>query len=139
MNKYLKEFLHRGLMVGGFGPIVAGIVYLIIGLVVKDVTVLPYEMFMSILSTYILAFLVAGASVFYQIEKWSFTKASLFHFIILYVSYTLCYLVNDWISFTLIDYLIFTAIFIAGYIIIWLIIVISIKSAEKRLNEKINN
>lgn len=30
MNKYVKEFLHRGLMFGGFGPIIAGIVYLIL-------------------------------------------------------------------------------------------------------------
>ena len=27
MNKYLKAFLHRGLIFGGFGPIVLGIVY----------------------------------------------------------------------------------------------------------------
>ena len=30
MNCYVKEFLKRGLMFGGFGPIVAGIVYLIL-------------------------------------------------------------------------------------------------------------
>ena len=35
MNKYLKEFLHRGLIFGGFGPLVAGIVFLIIGLTNK--------------------------------------------------------------------------------------------------------
>ena len=64
MNKYFKEFLHRGLMFWGFGPIVAKTVYLIIGFCIKEITVLPYDMFMAILSTYILAFLVAGASVF---------------------------------------------------------------------------
>ena len=31
MNKYLKIFLHRGLIFGGFGPIVVGIVYFILG------------------------------------------------------------------------------------------------------------
>lgn len=139
MNKYLKEFLHRGLIFGGFGPLVAGIVYLIIGLTNKEVMVLPYDMFMAILSTYILAFLVSGASVFYQIEKLGFAKSSLLHFIVLYAAYTFCYLVNDWISFALTDYLIFTGIFIAGYLVIWLIVILSIKATEKKLNKKINN
>ena len=30
MNKYVKEFFKRGLIFSGFGPIVAGIVYLCI-------------------------------------------------------------------------------------------------------------
>ena len=30
MNKYVREFLHRGLMFGGFGPIVFGIIILCI-------------------------------------------------------------------------------------------------------------
>ena len=32
MNIYLKRFLQRGLVFGGFGPIIAGIVYYIISL-----------------------------------------------------------------------------------------------------------
>ena len=30
MNKYLKEFFHRGLIFGGFGPIILGIVFAIL-------------------------------------------------------------------------------------------------------------
>ena len=30
MTKYVKQFLHRGLVFGGFGPIVAGIIYAIL-------------------------------------------------------------------------------------------------------------
>ena len=36
MNKYLKEFLLRGLMFSGFGPIICGIVFLILNYTVKD-------------------------------------------------------------------------------------------------------
>ena len=32
MNKYVRSFLHRGLMFGGFGPIIIGIVYLVLGI-----------------------------------------------------------------------------------------------------------
>ena len=37
-------------MFGGFSTIVVGIVYLINSFCIKDVTVLPYDMFMAILS-----------------------------------------------------------------------------------------
>ena len=30
MNKYVKEFFHRGLMFAGFGPIVLGIIFAIL-------------------------------------------------------------------------------------------------------------
>ncbi len=45
MNKYLKEFLHRGLMFSGFGPVISGIVYLILNYTIDDFSVSGKEMF----------------------------------------------------------------------------------------------
>ena len=37
MNKYFKEYLKRGMAFGGFGPIIGGIVYLILSIYVAYV------------------------------------------------------------------------------------------------------
>lgn len=39
MNKYVKEYLHRGFMFGGSGLIIAGIVYFIINLNVGGISI----------------------------------------------------------------------------------------------------
>ena len=95
MNRYFKEFLHRGLMFGGFGPVVLGIIYWILSETVADFTVSGFETFLGIVSTYILAFVQAGASVFNQIEHWSLPKSLLCHFSTLFAAYTLGYLGNN--------------------------------------------
>ena len=137
MNKNLKAYLNRGILFGGFGPIVVAIVYAIVGVATKDNLITTTNFLLATISSYILAFLVAGSSMFYQIEHWGLTKASLLHALSLYVAYLCCYLLNSWIAFDIINVLIFTGIFIVGYLVIWLIIYISIKHTEKKLNKKV--
>ena len=138
MNKYLKEFLHRGLIFGGFGPIVTGIIYLILSYTIEDFSLDGVEMFMAIISTYILAFVHAGASVFNQIENWPISKSLLCHLSILYLAYTFCYLFNSWIPFDWRILLIFTAIFIAVYFVIWITVFVSIKVTSNKFNSKLS-
>ena len=69
MKVYIKAFLHRGLIFSGFGPIIASIVYLCLSLSIPDFMLTGTEMFVAILSTYLLAFIHAGSSVFHQIES----------------------------------------------------------------------
>ena len=138
MNKYLKCFLHRGLIFGGFGPIVAGIIYLILSFSIDDFSVGGTEMFTAIFSTYILAFVHAGASIFNQIESWPIAKSLLFHFGSLYLAYTLCYLINSWIPFKIAALLIYTLVFIAVYFAVWLTVVASIKVTSQRINKKLS-
>ena len=137
MNKYFKEFLHRGLMFGGFGPIVAGIVFFILSLTLDNFSLSGSEVLLSIVSTYLLAFLHAGASIFNQIEHWSVGKSLLFHFLTLYLAYSLCYIANSWIPFEPMVLLIFTAIFAVAYFVIWLSVYFTVKATRKKLNEKI--
>ena len=138
MNKYVKSFLQRGLAFGGFGPIIAGIIYLILSFSIDNFTLTGVDVFVAILSTYILAFVHAGASIFNQIESWGIAKSLLCHLGLLYVSYLLCYIVNSWIPFEWAVIGIFSLIFIIAYLIIWLIVYISIKATSKRFNEKIS-
>ena len=60
MNKYLKEFLHRGLLFGGFGPIILGIIYAVLESTLKDFALSGIQVLIAIISIYILAFLSRG-------------------------------------------------------------------------------
>lgn len=137
MNKYLKAFLHRGLMFGGFGPIILGIIYAILQNTVENFTLNGTELLVAIISIYLLAFIQAGASVFNQIESFSIPKALFCHLSLLYLAYITCYLVNNWIPFSTDVILIFTAIFLVVYFAVWLTVYISVKIASKKLNAKL--
>ena len=139
MNRYLKSFLQRGLIFGGFGPIISGVVYLVLDRFVPHVAVSGTDLFVIILSTYLLAFIHAGASIFNQIDHWPIAKSLLCHFGSLYAAYLLCYMINRWIAFKLSIVLIFTAIFVAGYAVVWLTVFIVAKITEIKLNDKIKS
>lgn len=137
MNKYLKEYLHRGLMFGGFGPIILGIIYFILSKTLNDFSLSGGEVLLAIASTYLLAFVQAGSSVFNQIEHWSLTKSLLCHFMSLYFVYVLCYAANSWIPFERGVVAIFTAIFVVLYFAIWITVYFSVKATSKKLNHTI--
>ena len=133
----VRDFFLRGLLFGGFGPIIAGIVYLILHLTLQDLTLTGLQVFTTIVSTYLLAFVHAGASVFNQIESWPLAKSTLCHFGLLYIAYVLCYVINSWIPFEPLVLGIFTAIFAVGYAVIWLAVYVSIRVTVKRLNSSL--
>lgn len=133
----VRDFFFRGLLFGGFGPVIAGIVYLILHLTLEDLTLTGLQVFTVIVSTYLLAFVHAGASVFNQIESWPLAKSTLCHFGLLYIAYVLCYVINSWIPFEPLVLGIFTAIFAVGYAVIWLAVYVSIRVTVKRLNRSL--
>lgn len=133
----VRDFFLRGFMFGGSGPIIAGIVYLILHFTLQDLTLDGLQVFTAIISTYLLAFVHAGASVFHQIESWSLGKSALCQLSLLYVAYALCYIVNTWLPFDPLSLGIFTGIFIGGYGVIWLIIYFSIKATVRKLNREL--
>lgn len=139
MNKYLKEFLHRGLIFGGFGPIVLGIIYFAISKKYTDINFGGSEILLGIVSVYLLAFIHAGASVFNQIEEWGLNKSIGFHFGALYIAYSVCYLINTWIPFNIKAFLIFTAVFVILYAVVWTVVYLCVRNSGKRISEKLKN
>ena len=137
MNKYLKSFLHRGLIFSGFGPIIIGIIYLILQNTVEGFSLSGGEVFLAIVSTYLLAFVHAGASVFTGIEEWGLAKSFACHFGVLYATYSVCYLANDWIPRSIVGFAVFTGIFAAVYLLVWAIVVICIKAASREFNKRL--
>lgn len=137
MSKYVKYFLHRGLIFGGFGPIILGVIYAIISYSHAGFSLSGKDVLIGIVSTYLLAFVQAGSSVFNQIEEWPLTKSLLCHFSSIYLAYVLCYIVNSWIPFEPMVIVVFSAIFAITYLIIWLTVYFIVKSTQKKLNSKI--
>ena len=133
----VRDFFLRGLLFGGFGPVIMGVVYLVLHFSLENLTISGVEVFTAIFSTYLLAFVHAGASVFNQIESWPLAKSTLCHFGLLYIAYVLCYVINSWIPFEPFVLGIFTAIFAVGYAAVWLIVYISIRVTVKRLNRSL--
>ena len=137
MKHVLKTFCHRGLLFGGFGPIILGIIYVVLERTVDGFTLTAPQLLIGIVSVYLLAFVQAGASVFNQIEHWGLSQSVLCHFSSLYVAYVLCYLINRWIPFDWRVILIFTAVFAAVYLIVWLTVYLTVRQVSRHLNEKI--
>ena len=139
MNKYVKTFFTRGLLFMGFGPIIVALVYFIIDKSGGNVDLSATDYLLATISISLLAFLCAGASVFYNIEKWGLVKATSLHFLIYYFCYMFCYLVNNWIKKDFATIAIFTGIFVLVYFVIWISITLSIKKITKKLNTKIKS
>ncbi len=139
MNYYVKEFLKRGLIFSGFGPIIAGIIYLCIEGSGVDLKLDAPTVFLAIITTYIIAFVQAGSSVFNQIETWPKAKSAFFQMTSIYVVYIGGYLINKWIPFKLQVIIIFTSVYVAAYLTIWLTVYFINKNVSKKLNEKLNN
>lgn len=137
MKKYGIEFLKRGLMAASGGPVVLAIVYGILGATGAVSSFSPREVCIGILTVTLMAFIAAGISVVYSIEKLPLLNASLIHAAALYVDYLMIYLLNDWIPRSLTGIGIFTGIYVIGYGLIWLGIIISIKAKTERLNRKL--
>ncbi|MBQ4323300.1 MAG: DUF3021 domain-containing protein [Clostridia bacterium] len=138
MKRYVKEFFHRGMLFAGFGPIILGVIYLVLQKTMPDFSLSGWEVCLGIASTYFLAFLQAGASVFPQIDHWSPLKSLLCHIATVYGAYVSCYLVNSWIPFRIEILLLFTAIFVASFLGIWLTIYLIVRGTRKTLNKKLN-
>ena len=138
MNKYLKTFLLRGMAFAGFGPVVLGIIYFILEKTLAGFSLSGSQVLLGIISTYIMAFVQAGVTVFNQIEHWPVAKALFCHFFLLFAVYTLFYVSNSWIPFEPKVLLIFSAIFIVGFFVIWATVYFSVKTASKKMNSRLN-
>lgn len=135
MKRHILDFIRRGLAACGFGPIVLAVLYLILQQqgIVENLTV--NEVCIGIFSLFALAFIAGGMNFIYQIEQLPLMVAILIHGGILYISYLGTYLLNGWLEWGGIPILVFTGIFIVGYLVIWAVIYSIIKKKTDRINE----
>ena len=137
MKKLISEFLRRGFTACGFGPIVLAVLYLILAHQGAVETLTVNQVCLGIFSLSALAFIAGGMNVLYQIEHLPLMVTILIYGSVLYVSYLLTYLLNGWLEWGSAPILVFTCIFVIGYLAIWAIIYSIIKKNTTILNEKL--
>ena len=134
MKKHIVEFLRRGFAACGLGPVILAILYLIL-FHSGDLQILTVpQACIGIFSLSALAFVAGGMNFLYQIERLPLMVAILIHGSVLYVSYLGTYLVNGWLEWGTTPILVFSGIFVLGYLAIWAIIYSVIKTNTNKIN-----
>ena len=134
MKRFILDFLRRGSVACGLGPIVLAILYLILRQSADVVTLTVDQVCVGIFSLTVLAFLAGGMNAVYQIERLPLMVAILIHGAVLYAGYLVTYLLNGWLEGGIMPVVIFTGVFVLGYLVIWGIIY----AITKRNTEKLN-
>ena len=135
MKKLVFAFFRRGFLSSGLGPIILAIVYLILHQSGAVQTLPVHDVCVGIFSLTALAFLAGGMNTIYQIERLPLMTAIVIHGGVLYISYLCTYLINDWLDFGIMPIIVFSAIFVVGYIVIWAIVYSFVRRNTAKLNE----
>ena len=137
MKRHILDFIRRGFVACGFGPLVLAVFYLILQQQGIAETLTVNQVCLGIFSLSALAFIAGGMNVLYQIERLPLMVAILIHGIVLYISYLGTYLLNGWLEQGTTPILVFSGIFVLSYLAIWAVIYSIIKHRTTRLNEKL--
>ena len=137
MKRIMMDFLRRGVAACGLGPIVLAVFYLVLQHQTGIETLTVNQVCIGVFSLTALAFLAGGMNAVYQIEHLPLMLAILVHGGVLYISYLVTYLVNGWLEWGKIPILVFSGIFVVGYLAIWAVIYSIIKRNTEKLNEKL--
>ena len=135
MKKYISEFIRRGMLACGFGPLVLAVLYLILQRTDAIVTLTVNQVCLGIFSLSALAFIAGGMNIIYQFERLPLMLAILIHGCVLYVSYLATYLINDWLESGIMPIMVFSVIFVLGYMAIWAFIYVVTKRRTAKLNK----
>lgn len=137
MKKRVQKFCFRGLIFGGFGPLVYALVMLILQLSGMDVMADGVMIFKAVISTYLMAFVISGASIIWEEERLGLPVCILIHGLLVYFSYLITYLTNGWIKTDWKALGVFSSVFVIGYLLIWLMIYLIEKNKVKKFNYKL--
>ena len=135
MKKIIAEFFRRGFVACGLGPIVLAIFYLIMQQQGMIQTLTVQQVCIGIFSLTALAFVAGGMNAIYQVERLPLMVAVSVHGCVLYISYLITYLLNGWLKRGITPILVFSGIFILGYLVIWAIIYFIIRHNTAKVNE----
>ena len=134
MKRYILDFVRRGMTACGFGPLILAVIYLILRQngIVQMLTV--EEVCLGIFTLSALAFISGGMNFLYQIERLPLMVAILIHGGVLYAGYQVTYLVNRRQEKGVVQILVFSGIFVLGYLAIWAVIYAIIRHRTAQIN-----
>ena len=137
MKAFVKVFIKRGALFCGGGPFIVAIVYMfILGSGEAD-TIALSRTITEILSSLVLAFIAAGVTAVYTVERLQYPTAALIHGSVIFIDYLGIYLLNGWIPFKWQSIALFAAIFVTAFLLIVVIIYKATQSQIKKLNSQI--
>ena len=90
----------------------------------------------EILTATLLAFIAAGITAIYKVERLPLAAAAMIQLAVLYADYILIYLFNGWLENSAFAIGIFTGIFIVGFAVIWYIILLVNRHKVAEMNRK---
>ena len=134
MKRFILNFLRRGAVAAGIGPVVLAAVYLILGANGSLSSLTPAQAAVGIFSLTLLAFIAGGLNALYVIERLPLMLAVLIHGGVLYLTYLGAYLINGWLESGLIPMIVFSVIFAVGYFVIWAVVYVIVKRSTARVN-----
>ena len=134
MKRFILNFLRRGAVAAGIGPVVLAVVYLILGANGSLPSLTPAQAAVGIFSLTLLAFIAGGLNALYAIERLPLMLAVLIHGGVLYLTYLGTYLINGWLESGLIPMIVFSVIFAVGYFVIWAVVYAIVKRSTARVN-----
>ena len=132
---HLKNFIFRGLTAAWAGPVVLAIVYACLKNAGVIDTVSVDELVRSVLTSVPMAFVAGGISYIHKIDRVHRGLAIVIHMLVLYFDYLAFYLINGFLPHKAIW--IFTIIFVAGFVAVWIIIFCVEKMRIKRINSRL--
>lgn len=135
MKKHILDFLRRGCVSCGIGPLVLAVLYLSLQGQGVLQTLTINQVCTGIFSVTALAFIAGGMNAIYQIERLPLMIAILIHGGTLYASYLATYLLNGWLDWGATPIWVFSGIFALGYLIIWAIIYSTVKNRTAKVNQ----
>ena len=135
MKQHILEFCRRGLIACGLGPLVLVVLYLVLQYCGVIDTLTVREVCLGIVSLSALAFIAGGMNIVYQVERLPLAVAILLHGSVLYAAYLTTYLINGWLAQGAGPLLAFSAIFVLGFLAVWLVIFVTTKRSTAKLNE----
>ena len=136
MKQFWKTFALRGLCAAAGGPAILAVIYLCLHASGTVVSLDPVKTAVEILTITLLAFIAAGITAIYKVERLPLAAAAMIQLAVLYADYILIYLFNGWLKNSAFAIGIFTGIFIVGYAVIWYIILLINRHRVAEMNRK---
>ncbi len=137
MKSFIITFLKRGAMFSVSGPVIMAVVYIFLGLG-GVVTAVPVQTLVrEILTSALLAFIAAGISAVYTVDRLQRPTAGLIQGAVLFLDYIILYLVNGWLPFTWQAIALFSVIFLAAFALIWFIVWLIVRRSVKQMNQNL--
>ncbi len=81
--------------------------------------------------------LAMGSTVVYAIDRWSVTRCTVTHFVIVFGGYTALGLIEGWMRLNDSGFWIMTAVMVAVYFAIWLIMYLSYRRKIRKMNDEL--